>query len=58
MGKKHYIQPTLNVFKVALGALLEASNTVPTYNPNESFSDESSVGVRRNNSLWDDEEEE
>lgn len=56
MEKKQYIQPSLNVVKVSLGTLLEASGTVPAYNPNESFSEEESVGSRRSFSIWDDEE--
>lgn len=55
MEKKLYMQPELIIVNIALNTLMEASN--PTYNPNTTFSEEESVGSRRNVSLWDDEEE-
>lgn len=56
MEKKQYIQPSLNIVKVSLGTLLQASGNAPTYNPTETFDDEELVGSRRS-SLWDEEEE-
>lgn len=55
MKKKEYIQPKFTVVKVDLKPLMDAST--PGYTIGESFSEEESVGSRRGNNFWDDEDD-
>ena len=58
--KKIYFAPDTTITKIELQRMIAASDpTDQTLDPNEDpIEDESGIGSRRHNNVWDDEEEE
>lgn len=55
MKKKLYIQPSLDIVKVKVGTLMQAS--APGYDPDKNFSDENAEGSRGAFGLWEPDDE-